>query len=237
MRLSWPDLIHQWELDDNWAAMIYAREGKFCEWCHTNLRCRQLAKAIVDSVNERLGTNASCLDRLCADARIRELRIAEINSAGNLHKFLARIPNLKYSEFSNKVSEATSEDLTRLSYTDSSFDLIITSDTLEHVPDVDLALSEIRRVLKPGGLHIFTVPIIMDRPLTRRRASLSHGKLIYHLPPSYHGEGGEQPEDFLVINEFGADFLERCKAARFNVRLIRSAENPALVVFVTSRDS
>ena len=51
-----------------------------------------------------------------------------------------------------------SEDLTRLTYSDASFDLVLTSETLEHVPDLEAALREIRRVLVPGGRHIFTIP-------------------------------------------------------------------------------
>ena len=41
---------------------------------------------------------------------------------------------------------------------------MLTSETLEHVPDLDAALGEIRRVLVPGGRHIFTVPLL---PRTR----------------------------------------------------------------------
>jgi ubiquinone/menaquinone biosynthesis C-methylase UbiE len=44
-----------------------------------------------------------------------------------------------------------SEDLCALSYADASFDLVVTSDTLEHVPDVDAALREIPRVLHEFG--------------------------------------------------------------------------------------
>jgi SAM-dependent methyltransferase len=128
-----------------------------------------------------------------------------------------------------------SESLESLSYGDSSFDIVLTSDTLEHVPDVDKALSEIRRVLKPGGHHIFTVPVLMDRPATRRRASMTAGELTHHLPPSFHGAPQEGRADFLVFNEFGADFVGTCERAGFDVRLERSGRNPALVVFIARR--
>ena len=39
------------------------------------------------------------------------------------------------------------------------FDLVLTSETLEHVPDPRLALRETLRVLRPGGRHVFTVPL------------------------------------------------------------------------------
>jgi len=232
---DWPELIKQWELSPEWVAMFHAREGKFCEWCNTNLRGLHLAQAIVDTINERFGTSAICLKTLLDDPRVRALSIAEINSVGSLHRFLAMLPNLKFSEYSSQDSRLPSEDLMRLSYSDSSFDLVLTSETLEHVPDVDLALSEIRRVLKPKGIHIFTVPIVMDRPETRQRASIRGGKLIHQLPPSYHASESKQQLDFLVFYEFGADFVERCRHAGFDVRLVCSETNPALVVFIASR--
>src|SRR5688500_5115638 len=38
------------------------------------------------------------------------------------------------------------------------FDLVWCSEVLEHIPDVSFALGEIRRVLKPGGRLLLTVP-------------------------------------------------------------------------------
>lgn len=44
---------------------------------------------------------------------------------------------------------------------DESIDLLICNHVLEHVPDVGIALGEIRRVLRPGGVAILQVPIAM----------------------------------------------------------------------------
>lgn len=52
-------------------------------------------------------------------------------------------------------------DLSKLPMLDDSVDLFICNHVLEHVPDVPLALSEIVRVLKPGGTAILQVPIAM----------------------------------------------------------------------------
>ncbi|MFL6281782.1 MAG: class I SAM-dependent methyltransferase [Pyrinomonadaceae bacterium] len=234
-RLEWIELVEQWELSPEWAARFYAREGHACEWCGASLRSQQLAGAVVSVANAEWGTSANSLNKLCDDPRFRALSVAEINSAGNLHQFLSKLPNLKYSEFGGDVPGVPSESLEQLSYGDSSFDIVLTSDTLEHVPDVDTALGEIRRVLKPGGYHIFTVPVLMDRPATRRRASMSGGELVHHLPPSYHGMPGDGRADLIVFNEFGADFAATCERAGFDVRLDRSVRNQALVVFIARR--
>ena len=49
-------------------------------------------------------------------------------------------------------------DLRRLPIADASLDIVTSLDTLEHVDDDEAALSEIFRVLKPGGFGLFTVP-------------------------------------------------------------------------------
>lgn len=49
-------------------------------------------------------------------------------------------------------------DATCLPFRDSSFDCIITSEVLEHIPDDVRALSEVSRVLQPGGIFAATVP-------------------------------------------------------------------------------
>lgn len=45
-----------------------------------------------------------------------------------------------------------------ISVADSSFDLVIACDVLEHVPDDSAALREIHRILTPDGMAILTVP-------------------------------------------------------------------------------
>jgi len=49
-------------------------------------------------------------------------------------------------------------DSLRLPFRDASFDKIICSEVMEHVPDPDQGIAEMVRVLKPGGLMAVTVP-------------------------------------------------------------------------------
>ncbi|MCC5982249.1 MAG: class I SAM-dependent methyltransferase [Oceanicaulis sp.] len=49
-------------------------------------------------------------------------------------------------------------DAGRLPFADASFDVVICCEVLEHLPDVDAALAEITRVLKPGGRFALSVP-------------------------------------------------------------------------------
>ena len=228
------ELVAQWELAPEWARWMSEREGSRCAWCGSSLRSGQLATAIVGVANGLSGSRATRLGALFRSAHARALSIAEINSAGNLHRYLARCPGLRHSEFGSSDPRVPSEDLMQLTYPDASFDLVVTSDTLEHVPDVDQALRETRRVLRPGGAHVFSVPVVWDRA-TRQRAALEGGTLSHRLAPSYHGVAGDRKSDFLVFHEFGADFVDRCRAAGFEVELLRDALNPALVTFIASK--
>lgn len=49
-------------------------------------------------------------------------------------------------------------DATKLPFADASFDVVICSEVLEHLPDLESALSEIDRILKPGGQFALSVP-------------------------------------------------------------------------------
>lgn len=53
-------------------------------------------------------------------------------------------------------------DLTNIPVEDCRFDFIICNQVLEHLPEPLDALSELRRVLKPGGRAIFTVPFFYE---------------------------------------------------------------------------
>ena len=49
-------------------------------------------------------------------------------------------------------------DITRLPFSDQSFDVVICSEVLEHIPDEAKAIQEITRVLKPGEILAVSVP-------------------------------------------------------------------------------
>lgn len=233
----WPELVLQWELNAAWANWIDQREGLRCKNCKSNLRSRHLAQNIVSLMNDRLGTKAVALRDLCANPEMRQIEVAEINAAGDLHQFLSDLSNLRYSEFGSVRPDVPSEDLLNLSYEDERFDLVITSDVLEHVPDVERALLEIHRVLKPNGLHIFSVPVIWNKQYSRRRATLRDGELVHILSASHHGSAGAGKSDFLVFNEFGRDFTELCKRSGFSLAINEDSRNPSLVTFVSTRQN
>jgi ubiquinone/menaquinone biosynthesis C-methylase UbiE len=47
---------------------------------------------------------------------------------------------------------------TALPFPDQSFDIVMSFDVLEHIPDTDAHLREVRRVLRPGGSYLLQTP-------------------------------------------------------------------------------
>lgn len=72
---------------------------------------------------------------------------------------LKRIPSLRYvtTDLDRKDVDINT-DITEMSFEDESFDLIINSHVLEHIPNDRAAMQEMCRILRPGGTAIVQVP-------------------------------------------------------------------------------
>lgn len=103
--------------------------------------------------------------------------------------------------FSNQNLEATT-------FEDESFDLFISQDVMEHVFHPGNAFREIARVLKPGGAHIFSVPLVNKEKKSECWASQDEsGKITYHHEPEYHGNPIDK-NGSLVTMHWGYDLAE-----------------------------
>jgi SAM-dependent methyltransferase len=228
------ELIAAWELPRDWVEHFERREGVLCSACGSSARVQQLASVVAAECARRLELPRSSLAELARGSAFHRLAVAEINPCGKLHQFLALHPRLSFSDYGSTT--ARSEDLQALSYGDATFDLVLTSDTLEHIPDIWLAFAEIRRVLKPGGVHVFTIPVVSDRP-TRARAVIEDGRTRHLLPPSYHGSPGTSSDDRLVFLEAGGDFAQLAQGRGFPLEIHADPLNPSLVTFIFRRAS
>lgn len=102
-----------------------------------------------------------------------------------------------------------SENLEQLSFPNESVDLHVSQDVMEHVFSPERAFSEIARTLKPGGAHVFTVPIVNKYSPTRQRAVLSgNGVVEYIESPQYHGNPIDS-NGSLVTFDWGYDICQR----------------------------
>jgi SAM-dependent methyltransferase len=179
----WPALVSAWGLSEDEAHYIDVQQGTRCVACLSNVRSIALARAIV-----RFQDFNEPLTRFVAAPGHASLRVLEINEAGSLHSILRQFPGHQLATYPQR-------NMMSLPFPDRAFDLVVHSDTLEHVSDPLKGLEECRRVLDDRGALAFTVPIVIGR-LSRSRAGLT---------PSYHGYEGSEDPGMLVHTEFGAD--------------------------------
>jgi len=97
-------------------------------------------------------------------------------------------------------------DVANIPYSDNSFDAIICSHVLEHVPDDRCAMRELYRVLTPGGWAILQVPIATKLEHTQEDPSVKD-------PSERERRFGQ--DDHVRI--YGADYVARLTSAAFRV--------------------
>jgi SAM-dependent methyltransferase len=229
--------FNSWTVADDlrafWAdpavSRAYARrESMFCHLCCASQRVRRIAEVLVALYGPPgCGSFAELID----DSAFCAFDVAEVNTigaVGSLHALLQRLPRLTFSEYRGPeglgrvVDGARNEDICCLTYPDAAFDLVLSSDTLEHVQDFRAALAETRRVLRPGGRHVFTVPVVWTRATTEARARIGEdGEIVHLMPALYHGKGSGAYRfipvrgDFLTFTEFGRDIVDYLREAGF----------------------
>lgn len=151
----------------------------------------------------------------------RTLTIHE-SSPGNRgasKRFATECLNYTPSHFFNQhplgtmVGKYRCENLERLTFADASIDLHVTQDVFEHVLRPPLAFAEIARTLKPGGAHVFTVPLVNKEQPSRMRIAVDADDAISHLqPPEYHGSPIDSKGSLVTI-DWGFDIRDHIAAA------------------------
>jgi 2-polyprenyl-3-methyl-5-hydroxy-6-metoxy-1,4-benzoquinol methylase len=107
-------------------------------------------------------------------------------------------------------------DITCSSFADGAFDFVLSNEVLEHVPDLDAALRDTARILKPAGRLIATFPFGCNSDTTLVRARLVDGKVEHLLPAEFHGNPVDPQGGSLVFQVPGWDVLDRCRRAGFS---------------------
>ena len=203
-------LVDEWELNPEEAIYINKQQGYHCSKCFSNFRSMTLAHSIMQYFSIKGNFQQIIYSKIG-----RKKKLLEINEAGNLHEIFKKFKNYVFAEY-------PMIDIQKLPYKDNSFDIIVHSDTLEHIKNTARALNECYRVLKPNGALFYTIPIINGR-MTRRRDNLCK---------SFHGNQDEsQGEDYLVWTEYGADFWVELNKAGFNeIRLFTLGDETSLAI-------
>jgi len=92
-------------------------------------------------------------------------------------------------------------DAQRLPFEDATFDRVIASEVLEHVPDDEAALAELARVLRPGGTIAVTVPSYLPE------------KLCWKLSDDYHAPAAVGGHVRIYTRTHLTDLLDRAGLA------------------------
>ena len=140
----WPALIDEWQISPDEAAYIDRQQGETCAECGSNLR----SIALADALRWAFGTTLMLRD-FCASKDASRFRVLELNEAGTLHPFLSQLSGHVFGAY-------PAVDMHALPYPSGTFDVVVHSDTLEHVPNPIHALGECRRVLKEEGTLCYT---------------------------------------------------------------------------------
>jgi SAM-dependent methyltransferase len=111
-------------------------------------------------------------------------------------------------ELGATVGHFRCEDLEALTFADESIDLHVTQDVLEHVFRPSKVFREIARTLKPGGAHIFTVPIVNKSNPSKLRAQIADNDAISYIEPAVYHRNPLSNEGSLVTVDWGFDICQ-----------------------------
>jgi SAM-dependent methyltransferase len=109
-------------------------------------------------------------------------------------------------------------DVVRMPFEDASFDIVLCSHVLEHVPDDRTAIAEIRRVLRPGGRAIIIVPVKIERT----------EEFLDPSPRPAHPDGYRRIGPHGHVRMIGADYPDRLREGGFSVETVDHASTLAV---------
>ncbi|MEA9598530.1 class I SAM-dependent methyltransferase [Polynucleobacter sp. AP-Sanab-80-C2] len=137
--------------------------------------------------------------------------------------FAEKFPNTIGSEFLGEqlpfgtanIDGIRNETLCDLSFPDQSFDMVISLDVLEHIPEYSKAFKECARVLKNGGRLMWSAPFVPSSQENLLRAIIRDNEIIHIESPEYHGDP-LSGDGVLCFQHFGWEMLDQVRSAGFS---------------------
>lgn len=195
----------------------YPARKQPCPACSSALIFQAEAAVLLDEF--ALGGQLS-LDGLLRDPSFRALHAYYMGRSGPIRGRLKSLDH--YAESVWVPDEApgtqigpryrTVQDHMALTYASESFDLMMSSHVLEHVPDPRAALREAARVLRPGGRYIISIPCRWPLPHASTVRAVATSEGVEHLlEPAFHRSPEGEPA--LVFTDFGSDIIDMAAEA------------------------
>lgn len=174
------------------------RENGYCPRCNAKARHRRVWRYLCEHT----------------DLETAALRILHVSPHFSLGRRLRRMHNIEYAAVDLEPGPHVSRvcDVTDLPFPDAAFDGIICVHVLEHVERDDLAISEMIRVLEPGGWILIDVPLMLDR-VTYEDATI----VTPQARREAFGEAGH-------VRVYGTDLVQRLEASGLMVELDRGTD-------------
>ncbi len=213
-------------VDMNWGGRIVNgeyvpnfRERLVCQFCNLNNR-------------QRLGI--AIIKNIVSDNKLKIYFMEQVTDYFNFAKKILNKCDIVGSEYiSDSLKSGTiqnnirHEDCESLSFRDNSFDLIVSNDVFEHIPNFKKSFSECYRVLKKDGEFLFTIPFNANYKESKIRASIDEGRLVHFQEPEFHGNPMSE-KGSLVFTDFGWDVLKSLRDVGFKDSRVEIYQNPFL---------
>ena len=184
-----------------WAAFVpdWNRPDAICPGCGSHERHRALWLYLSELLESEAGP----------------LELLHFAPEYALRTRLASLPDVRYVTCDLEPAGVdVGADITALPFAGDSFDAIVCSHVLEHVADDRAAMSELRRVLRPGGWALVMVPIDPAR---------SHTYEDPHLTSAAERERAFWQHDHVRL--YAADIADRLREAGLEVRSERIVDS------------
>ncbi|MDA1925440.1 glycosyltransferase [Bacillus cereus] len=185
---------------------MWNKDTGICPVCYSMDRDR-LYRAYIETETDLLSRNYTML-HIAPEVKVR----------GWLNQF----KNITYicGDLEPKDSLMEEIDITRIAYENNTFDVILCSHVLEHVPDDEKAMRELYRVLKPNGWGIIQVPIVMNVDFIIEDKSI--------VTPLLRKIAFGQEDHVRIYNRSG--FIQRLTDAGFKVELYNIAQKQGIEI-------
>lgn len=194
-----------------------------------NLREIPAFRALIRTIEGRLLLEQGPLPRPlldvgCGDGHFAQVVLGSVEEGLDLD-----VPKLRQSARRGVYRHLEAGSATALPFRDGTFRSVLANCALEHIPDLDAVLREVRRVLAPGGTFVFSVPndvhngnLSVARLLDRvglRRAAATYREWFRRMQVHFHMYSPEE-------------WARRTEAAGFRVVLRRDYLSPRATVLL-----
>jgi SAM-dependent methyltransferase len=199
------------------------RESCYCRSCGSSNRQRQISYVLIKSL---LNKNPA-FSSIKSFVEENNISVYNTESRGAVHDVLRKMKNYTSSEYfgiehasGDYVDGVLHQDLQNVSFDDSRFDVVLSTEVFEHIPDAYKAFKEVHRILKHGGRHIFTVPFDARSFKDSVKAVLEpSGTIQYLAEPEYHPDVVRPGKGILVYRIFSLEMMVKLNEIGFTTNL------------------